>query len=137
MLKRNLSVSDFVRRHNGRVLFILLFVLVSDAMSDVPKSQKAEVDHLLDFVRGSNCTLIRNRRTHTSKEAHTHILRKYEHFREKIQNTEDFIDLAASKSTLSGRPYHVTCDGGQPISTRDWLLRELDRYRSDRDEKNR
>ncbi|QAY94271.1 hypothetical protein CUN63_26435 [Pseudomonas sp. ACM7] len=45
-----------------------------------------------------------------------------------VSSAEDFIDLAATKSSMSGRAYEVRCPRGvQPAST--WLKTELQRQR--------
>jgi hypothetical protein len=45
-----------------------------------------------------------------------------------VNSAEDFIDLAATKSSMSGRAYKVRCaEGAQPART--WLKRELQRQR--------
>ena len=110
--------------------FLLLAVLVSmtPVSADVPAAQRAEVEHLLAFVRNSECIFIRNGDEHAAADAHDHIVRKYEHFADEIDSTEGFIELAASRSTFSGKAYAVRC-GETRLSSRDWLLQELARFR--------
>ena len=71
----------------------------------------------------------RNGINHETQEAVRHILRKYNYYRDRIQTTEDFINLAATRSLLSGRSYRVLCNGKESRLTADWLKEELDRYR--------
>ena len=54
---------------------------------------------------------------------------KYDYFRDDIKSTEEFIEYSASKSTMSGEYYTVTCPGFETIKTQDWLLAELKKYR--------
>ena len=56
--------------------------------------------------------------------------RKYEHFRDEIGSTEEFIAYAATKSLVTGRAYRVQCPGEAPRSSADWLLGELEAYRA-------
>jgi hypothetical protein len=99
------------------------------ARADVPKAQRGEVDHLLQYLRDSDCRMIRNGKAHDGAEAAQHVQRKYDHFRDEIGSTEEFIELSASRSTMSGKPYQVQCPGEPEQASRDWLLQELDSYR--------
>lgn len=88
----------------------------------------AEIDHLLDFIAASPCAFIRNDTEYTAAEAVAHIKDKYAHFHDRIATAEDFIDLAASKSLMSGQPYLVRC-GAAPELAGDWLRQELAAFR--------
>ena len=88
-----------------------------------------EIAHLIDFVRTSSCTFIRNGSDYTGSEAADHIQAKYEHFKDEIRTVEDFIDRAASKSLTSGKPYEVRC-AGKTIPAADWIRAEDADYRS-------
>jgi hypothetical protein len=112
-----------------RLATLVILGLLSTARADVPDSQRHEVEHLLGFVAHSGCTLIRNGSRHDAAEAVDHILKKYDYFRDDIHSTEDFIAYSATKSTLSGRQYRVECPGRASLSSSEWLLQELARYR--------
>ena len=88
-----------------------------------------EIDHLIDFVGDSNCTFIRNGNQHSAAEAVEHMQKKYDYFREEVASAEQFIELSASKSLLSGRPYWIACPNREKQHSRTWLLNELARYR--------
>jgi hypothetical protein len=116
---------------------ILLPVLLLTCASfyvtaDVPQNQRKEVRHLLEFVKTSACFVSRNGSKHNGKSAAKHMGKKYKHFRDDIKTTEDFIRLSATKSTMSGKLYKVTCPGQTTINTHDWLLSELKAFRSKR-----
>jgi hypothetical protein len=97
--------------------------------SDVGESQRDEVRHLLEFVRGSRCAMERNGKQYNSEDAYAHIRKKYEYFRDEIESSEDFIEYSATKSTLSGKYYLVFCDSDPPMRTKDWLVDELNAFR--------
>jgi len=97
--------------------------------ADVPPSQKAEVEFLLEYVRNTDCVMDRNGSHHKGEEAVAHIQRKYDYFRDRIKSTEDFIEYSATKSTMSGKYYKVLCDGQEPMRAKDWLLGALKNYR--------
>ena len=88
-----------------------------------------EIDHLINFVGDSNCTFIRHGDKHNAAEAVEHIRKKYDYFREEVASAEQFIELSASKSLLSGRPYWIACPNSEKQHSRTWLLNELARYR--------
>ena len=114
-----------------KLLLAVLIVVAESAMADVPDSQIKEVDHLLAFVKNSGCTINRNGTDHPAKKGVSHIENKYDYFRDDIKSTEEFIELSATKSTMSGDYYTVKCAGKETIKTQDWLLAELKRYRSE------
>jgi hypothetical protein len=99
-----------------------------------PPQTETEVAHLLDFVRDSPCQFNRNDTWHDGKEARQHLEMKYDALasRGMIGKAEDFIDRAASKSSLSGQKYQIRCEDGKTISSGQWLSEELKRYRLDK-----
>ena len=113
-----------------RYLIVCVFFLVGTVNADVPPNQVNEVNHLLEFVKNSACTINRNGTAHLAKKSAGHIENKYVYFRDDIKSTEDFIELSAAKSTMSGDYYMVMCPGKKTIKTQDWLLTELQKYRS-------
>ncbi|WP_444918176.1 DUF5329 family protein [Microbulbifer sp. JMSA003] len=96
------------------------------AQADTPIN---EINHLMEFVSASECTFIRNDSEHTSQEAVEHMEKKYKYFSNKIDSAEDFIRLSATKSTFSGKPYHIQCADKPKEESQRWLLNELARYR--------
>lgn len=89
----------------------------------VPAPVQAEVRTLLDRLASSDCRFKRNGSWHGAAEARDHLQRKYEYLAERdaIGSTEQFIDRAASRSSVSGRPYWVQCAGRDPVASRTWL----------------
>ena len=89
---------------------------------------QSEIDHLFRTIETSGCTFNRNGNIYDGQEAGEHIRKKYAHAKRRIKSTEDFIRYAATKSSMSGRPYQVTCDGIE-MPTAEWLTEELVRFR--------
>jgi hypothetical protein len=87
------------------------------------------VTYLLDFVAQSDCTFIRNGKSHTPKEASEHMKGKYEYFKKEIKTPEDFIRLAASKSLVTGQAYLVKTKDGKEIDCAKWMTKVLNDYR--------
>ncbi|HET8585809.1 MAG TPA: DUF5329 domain-containing protein [Casimicrobiaceae bacterium] len=89
-----------------------------------------EIDHLLQYVAASHCTFVRNGSEYASDKAREHLVDKYRFAGSRIATAEQFIDYLATKSSLSGQPYHVRC-GRQDELSAAWLGAELKRYRSE------
>jgi uncharacterized protein DUF5329 len=92
-----------------------------------------EIDYLLRFIEASGCEFNRNGIWHDAKTAQAHVRLKYEYLlaRNEINTTEDFIDKAATGSSmLFGQPYSVRCDGDPPQASNQWLSTELAHYRT-------
>ena len=101
----------------GTIAALLLLSL--SVLADVPPEQQAEVEHLLATLKTSDCVMIRNGKEHDGEEAADHVRRKYDHYRDEIGNTEDFIAYSATKSLISGRAYQVQCPGEEPQPSAD------------------
>jgi hypothetical protein len=88
------------------------------------------IQHLLEHVARSELTFIRNSGQYTGQEASEHMHKKYEHFSDEIGTPEQFIELCATRSLLSGKPYLVINKQGETIKTSEWLTAELEEYRN-------
>jgi hypothetical protein len=90
-----------------------------------------EINHLLQYVETSECSFIRNDNVYPGEKAVEHINKKYEHFHNRIQSAEDFIDYSATKSELSGKYYYVECPEDSRVRLKDRLLVELEKNRDE------
>lgn len=122
----------------GAVTWLVLMVLtiapregIAEDSPSVEENVGATVEHLLALVRESDLTFIRNGKRYDGTEAAEHMRRKYEHFRTRIETPEDFIENAAARSLLSGKPYMVVMPNGERETTRQWLLAALQAYREE------
>lgn len=113
--------------------FLLVFSVLACqfAQAELDASAQAEITQLLDFVGHSPCGFLRNGKQYPAGEARAHLQRKVDYLLSKnmLNKAEDFIELAASKSSLSGRPYEVSCTDGKRTS-KSWLQAELERIRN-------
>lgn len=105
---------------------LLLLILSLPAWSD-PVDE--EVEYLLQFVADSGCTFVRNGSEHASADAADHLRMKYSRARRYAATADAFIDNLASKSSWTGRPYQVICDGVASPSG-EWLHKALSDYRA-------
>ena len=109
------------------VLTLLLFS--GSVTAEVSPATQLEIEHLLNFIKGSSCIIDRNGKTYDAAKAISHIEKKYAYFEDEIKSTEDFIEFSATKSTMSGKYYMVRCGDGEQVKTREWLIQELEDLR--------
>lgn len=91
-----------------------------------------EIDHLLTHLQASGCQFNRNGEWHDAADAAEHLQKKLGYALDKgaITSTEEFIDQAASKSSMSGKDYQVQCAQAAPQPSGHWLREELEHYRT-------
>ena len=87
-----------------------------------------EIAHLMQTIEESDCVFSRNGKEHTGVEALEHIRTKYDYVKRRVKKAEDFIEYAATKSSMTGRPYLVRC-GEEEMATGEWLKAELAAFR--------
>ena len=115
--------------------FISLLAMASmslAALAAVPgPSTKAEVEQLLTRLASSGCRFQRNGSWHNAAEARVHLQRKYRYLlgRQLVGTTEDFISLAATQSSMSGKPYQVKCGNAQ-VTSDQWMSDQLKQVRA-------
>jgi hypothetical protein len=116
------------------VFWVLLWVLsyAPFASAAPPTLAQTEVDYLLTAVERSGCRFYRNGNWYDGSQAQAHLRHKYDALvaMNRIASAEDFIELAASKSSLSGKAYAIMCNNGPAVASAQWLRDALARYRS-------
>ena len=106
-------------------------VFLSLAIAAPSAEVQAEVSYLLRFIENSGCEFYRNGLWYDGTHASAHLRNKYEYFvaRDQVRTTEEFIDRAATKSSISGIPYQIRCIGGAPVNSSVWLREAIAAYR--------
>ena len=111
---------------------LLVSVLATAVFSSALAAQtaapvRAEIDLLLGRLQASGCQFNRNGTWYSAAAARDHLLRKLDYLEDKttIQSTEQFVELAATKSSISGKPYLVRCGSAAPVESRAWLIGQL------------
>jgi Family of unknown function (DUF5329) len=110
----------------------MMLALVSSTPWAAPTgSAAAEIDHLFAYLGSSGCTFNRNGTWYSAAQAVEHLRGKYDYLLTKgfVTTAESFVDQAASRSSMSGKPYLVRCGSAQPIESGPWFHAELTRYR--------
>lgn len=113
-------------------LAIILLSHWSHARSAPPATAVAEINYLLDFIGRSGCQFYRNGSWYDSHRAQSHLRYKYDYLaaRDHIKTADDFIEQAATRSSMSGEEYQIRCEAGPTLPSNRWLRTALIDYRS-------
>jgi hypothetical protein len=116
-----------VRRTVQGVLLALLLSTSQLYAASLPPAVRGEIEGLLSRLAASGCQFKRNGSWHTAEEAQAHLRRKLDYLvdRGAVASTEQFIERAATQSSISGKPYQVQCNNQVPVASSRWLLHEL------------
>lgn len=92
-----------------------------------------EIRALIAALADSPCRFQRNGSWYDAPRAAAHLQRKYDYLRRRGQagDAQQFIERAASTSSVSGRPYRVACPGQPERDAGPWFddqLRMLRRH---------
>lgn len=95
-------------------------------------ASRAEIHYLISQMRDSDCRFNRNGIWYKAERAAAHIESKYEKLLKMglVDNTEQFIERAASESSMSGKPYRVRCGEAKPVHSGEWFGEQLREYRA-------
>lgn len=110
---------------------ILILLTMSSALAEPPASTKLEIDYLFSQLKTSGCEFNRNGTWYSAAEASAHLNKKYDYLKKKnsISTTENFIDNAATKSSMSGEPYFVRCKDAPRVESAIWFNDALKKFR--------
>jgi hypothetical protein len=95
--------------------------------ASLPPAARGEIEGLLSRLAASGCQFKRNGSWHTAEEAQAHLRRKLDYLvdRGAVASTEQFIERAATQSSISRKPYQVQCNNQAPVASSRWLRSEL------------
>ena len=118
-----------MRRLIGFVLLMLAAVPAHAA--ELSASAQTEIDALLNRLGTSKCQFYRNGSWHSGSEARDHLQMKLDYLVEKglVVDSEGFIELAGTKSSMSGQSYKVRCPNQTEQPSAVWLGSELRKIR--------
>ena len=108
---------------------VLVFGLTAASQSalagELSEADRAEINQLISAIEHSDCTFIRNSSEHDAKTAASHLRLKLKRGGKYISDSEGFIDRLASKSSWSGKPYHIQCPSLPKMTSGQWLTEKL------------
>lgn len=89
-------------------------------------SERRKIELLIAAVEAQrNARFIRNGTGYSATEAADHLRMKLENLGDRIQTAADFIEKAASKSSVSGRDYLIELPDGRVLTVGQFLREEL------------
>jgi hypothetical protein len=87
------------------------------------------IEFLIASVENLNgAKFVRNGSVYDGKQAAAHLRMKYQSAGEKVQSAEDFINICASKSYISGKAYLIVFSNGQTMPTEQFFRQKLREY---------
>ncbi|KRG47866.1 hypothetical protein ARC20_02800 [Stenotrophomonas panacihumi] len=120
-------------RAEALALFLLLGGIAPVAAA-APADADAGIHALIDALATSPCKFQRNGSWYDGARAAAHLQRKYDYLRQRDQagTPEQFIERAASRSSVSGRAYRVACPGQPEQDAAAWFQQQLQAQRRHR-----
>lgn len=108
----------------------ILLISVS-ANAGISPNAEQEIAHLFTHLKTSGCEFNRNGTWYNAEKAVAHLNQKYEYLLGKklITTTEDFIQRAASESSMSHKAYVVKC-GDKETKSAVWFKEALTIFRN-------
>ena len=113
------------------LLFGLSLPLTQVAQAATPAPSRSEINSLLQALQTSACQFNRNGSLYTAAEARDHMSRKVEYIENHggFKSTETFIELVATKSSMSGQAYQVRCGQEPAMPSAQWMAQTLKNLR--------
>lgn len=98
--------------------------IIAPARGALSEAQK--IERLIQYVtKLEGAIFIRNSTEHTPAEAAEHMRNKLALAGEQVKTAKQFIEAAATKSSISGKPYKVRLKDGTEVNAGELLLDEL------------
>jgi len=118
------------RRARVAVLWLGL-ALTPAAAAAAPADADGEIRALIASLAHSPCRFQRNGSWYDGARAAAHLQRKYDYLQGKALagTAEQFIDRAATRSSVSGRVYRVACPGQPEQDASAWFGSQLQALR--------
>lgn len=118
---------------NILVTAFVILALFSGAISVSAQDsiEKKKIEFLISSVGNLyGAKFIRNGSEHDGKEAMEHLRMKLRIAGGRVQTADDFIELCASKSFMTGKPYMIKYSDGTIIKLEGYLREKLKGYYS-------
>jgi uncharacterized protein DUF5329 len=116
----------------GALVLTLSLAAAPCRAAELSTASRAEIDALLNRLGESGCQFNRNGTWYDASKAKTHLARKLDYLLDKklVASTEQFIELAGSKSSTTGKSYSVRCGSEQSVTSAAWLTTALEQLRA-------
>jgi hypothetical protein len=91
-----------------------------------PPTEREKIDQMLATLARSDAIFIRNGSEYKGTDASSHLRTKLQAAGNRVKTARQFIDLLASESSASGKPYQVRTADGTTKPSREWFLKLLE-----------
>jgi hypothetical protein len=106
----------------------LLALAALPALAAPPAQEQSRIEKLIRYVESQKAMkFIRNGTEYTSEDAGKFLRGKLEAMGSEVTTARQFIKRIASRSSMSGQPYHVRLADGQMLLAENFLEEELQR----------
>ena len=116
-------------RHVWPLIFCAL--ALGPGRAAVPVNETERIEYLIQSIeRLSNAKFIRNGSAYDAQPAADHLRLKWREAGARVKTAQQFIELCASRSSVSGQPYRIRFADGSTVTSEAFLrakLKELDR----------
>jgi Family of unknown function (DUF5329) len=103
-------------------------VLALAALAAPPAHEQSRIDRLIRFVETQQgMKFVRNGTEYSCADAAKFLRGKMEKMGAEVATAREFIEKIASKSSMSGTPYHVKFADGRLMPAAEFLAEELKR----------
>lgn len=108
-------------------LILASCVVGPTSAASLAPTARDEIDALLGRLTASGCQFKRNGTWYTAGDARAHLVKKLDYLagRGAVASAEQFIERAATQSSVSGEAYAVKCGDEPARASSDWLRSEL------------
>jgi GH43 family beta-xylosidase len=110
------------------ILVLCAAPAASSAAADKPMTETEKIEaliHAVDTLEGA--VFIRNGKEYDCHAAADHMRTKWNWKKGEIKTARDFIRLAATSSSMSGKDYVIRFKDGREVKAADFLLAELEK----------
>lgn len=109
------------------IFFLAALVLVPGTEASARMSEEAKIEQLIAAVQKTpeGTMFIRNGSEYDAGRAAEHLRSKYARGKKYAPTAELFIENLASRSSFSGKDYHITFADGKTVTAREFFTEAL------------
>lgn len=111
------------------IALIVLLSLLSVSAFGQDFTEKARIQYLIESVEAlEGAKFIRNGREYDARAASSHLRLKLTTLGDRVRTAEDFINLCASRSSMTGKPYVIILADGSRLQSEAFFRSRLQRF---------
>jgi hypothetical protein len=108
------------------ILFMTVLFLITGFAYAQESGEMAKIQYLISTIETlKGAKFIRNGKAYEAKTAADHLRRKLTAANDRVKTADDFIELCASKSSISGLPYQIRFSDGSTMESNVFFRNKL------------